>query len=218
MDDPPAGGVAAEREREDAGARLGPRRVAAIRQLWDRHDDALAAAAHQFADQVEQVRIMTPDKDLGQCLHGDRVVQVDRIRGRVIDEAALRERRGVGPSSIPDYLALVGDTADGIPGLPGFGEKAASALLGRYEHIEGIPADTAAWEVKVRGAARLAATLAERRDDVLLYRRLATLVDDVPLPETLAELEWQGAPRQEYLAWCDRVGTTGLRARPSRWR
>lgn len=181
-------------------------------------DDALATGAKRFAAEVEQVRIMTPDKDLGQCLRGDRVVQVDRIRGKTIDEAALRERRGVAPRSIPDYLALVGDTADGIPGLKGFGEKASSTLLGRYGRIEDIPADTAAWEVKPRGAARLAATLAEHHDDVLLYRRLATLVEDVPLAEELADLEWQGAPRRGFLAWCDRVGSNRLRRRPPRWR
>ncbi len=181
-------------------------------------DDALATGAVRWAEQVEQVRIMTPDKDLGQCLRGDRVVQVDRIRRRVIDEAAVRERRGVGPASIPDYLALVGDTADGIPGLPGFGEKGTATLLGQYEHIEAIPADTAAWGVKPRGAAKLAATLAERRDDALLYRKLATLAYDVPLTETLEQLEWKGAPRGEFLAWCDRVGASSLRHRPARWR
>jgi len=180
-------------------------------------DDALATGARRFRDQVEQVRIMTPDKDLGQCLRGQQVVQVDRIRKTVTDEAAMTERRGVAPASIPDYLALVGDTADGIPGLPGFGEKASSALLGHYGHIEAIPADPSAWAVKVRGASRLAATLAERMDDVLLYRQLATLVDDVPLEEDLAQLEWQGAPRQAFSAWCDRVGADRLRDRPSRW-
>ncbi|MCA9705618.1 MAG: flap endonuclease [Myxococcales bacterium] len=191
--------------------------------VWsmDRHeaDDALATGARRFRDHdgVDQVRIMTPDKDLGQCLVGQRVVQVDRIRRTTIDEAALRERRGVAPGSIPDYLALVGDSADGIPGLPGFGEKAAGALLGCYGHLEAIPADADAWAVKVRGAARLAQTLAERMDDVLLYRRLATLVDDVPLREGLDELRWRGAPREAYLAWCDRVGSRTMRDRPSRW-
>ncbi|MEX1363659.1 MAG: 5'-3' exonuclease H3TH domain-containing protein [Nannocystaceae bacterium] len=180
-------------------------------------DDALATGARRFADEVDQVRIMTPDKDLGQCLRGERVVQVDRIRRRTIDEAALRERRGVAPRSIPDYLALVGDSADGIPGLPGFGEKASATLLGRYGRIEDIPADTAAWEVKPRGAARLAATLAERRDDALLYRTLATLVEDVPLTESLEDLRWRGAPRREFLAWCDAVGSDRLRSRPPRW-
>jgi len=181
-------------------------------------DDALATGAIRFADQVDQVRIMTPDKDLGQCLKGDEIVQVDRIRRRTINEAAMRERRGVAPQSIPDYLALVGDTADGIPGLPGIGEKAAGTLLGRYPHIEDIPADTAAWEVKPRGAARIAATLAERREDALLYRSLATLACDVPLKESLDELEWQGAPRREYLSWCEWVGSRGMRDRPPRWR
>lgn len=180
-------------------------------------DDALATGARRFGDRVEQVRIMTPDKDLGQCLRGQQVVQVDRIRRKTIDEVALRERRGVAPHSIPDWLALVGDTADGIPGLPGFGEKAAATLLGRYERIEAIPADTAAWEVSVRGATKLAATLAQRKDDVLLYRTLATLVDDVPLSEELEQLEWHGAPRRAYLEWCERVGVNGLRSRPSRW-
>jgi 5'-3' exonuclease len=181
-------------------------------------DDALATGARRFGDRVEQVRIMTPDKDLGQCLRGQAVVQVDRIRRKTIDEAELRARRGVAPASIPDWLALVGDTADGIPGLPGFGEKAAAAVLARWGTLEAIPDDGAAWDVDVRGAARLAATLAERREDALLYRRLATLVDDVPLQEELEDLEWRGAPRREFLRWCDAVGTTSLRQRPRRWR
>lgn len=181
-------------------------------------DDALATGARRFRDRVEQVRIMTPDKDLGQCLQGQTVVQVDRIRRKTIDEAELRARRGIAPASIPDWLALVGDSADGIPGLPGFGEKAASALLARWERIEAIPAEPAAWGVDVRGAARLAATLGERKDDALLYRRLATLVEDVPLPETLEDLEWRGAPREEFLRWCDAVGSRSLRDRPRRWR
>lgn len=181
-------------------------------------DDALATGAARFRDHVEQVRIMTPDKDLGQCLVGQRVVQVDRIRRKTIDEAELRARRGIAPASIPDWLALVGDTADGIPGLPGFGEKAASALLARWGKLEALPADPAAWDVDVRGAARLAATLRERMADVMLYRTLATLVDDVPLPQALEDLEWRGAPRGEFLRWCDAVGTTSLRERPRRWR
>ena len=181
-------------------------------------DDALATGARRVREQVEQVRIMTPDKDLGQCLAGQQVVQVDRIRKKTIDEVELRARRGIPPASIPDWLALVGDTADGIPGLPGFGEKAASAVLARWGRLEAIPTDAAAWGADVRGAARLCATLAERRDDAVLYRRLATLVDDVPLPETLEDLEWRGAPRREFLRWCDAVGTTSLRERPRRWR
>jgi 5'-3' exonuclease len=156
-------------------------------------DDALATAATRFRDQVEQVRILTPDKDLGQCLSGRRVVQVDRIRGREIDEEALRARRGIGPESIPDFLALVGDTADGIPGLPGFGEKTAAALLARHVHLEAVPDDPALWPAGIRGAAQKAGALASGRHAALLYRQLATLVRDVPLPESLEDLRWRRA-------------------------
>ena len=151
-------------------------------------DDALATAAFRFREQVDQVRILTPDKDLGQCISGSRVVQVDRIRGRTIDEEALRARRGVGPESIPDLLALVGDPADGIPGMPGFGEKTAAALLSRHVHLESIPEDPALWPPGIRGAAQKASALASGRENALLYRRLATLVRDVPLAETLEDL------------------------------
>jgi 5'-3' exonuclease len=185
-------------------------------------DDALATAADRFRDQVDQVRILSPDKDLGQCLSGDRVVQVDRIRGRVIDEAALRERRGVGPRSIPDLLALVGDEADGIPGIPGFGERTAAALLGPHRHLEAIPRDPAAWPVAVRGAPRLAAALASLWEDALLYRKLATLVTDVPLDEPLEALRWPGVPRERLEAWAERWGARrlmeSLHSRPgTRW-
>jgi 5'-3' exonuclease len=175
-------------------------------------DDALATGAARFRDQVDQVRILSPDKDLGQCLSGRRVVQVDRIRGREIDEAALLDRRGIRPESVPDWLALVGDDADGLPGLPGFGEKTASALLGRYLHLESIPADPAAWPRDVRGADRLARSLAEGREAVALYRRLATLVRDVPLGESLDDLRWGGAPRDRFEAWCQSLGATTLLA------
>jgi 5'-3' exonuclease len=181
-------------------------------------DDALATGAHRFRDQVEQVRIMTPDKDLGQCLVGDRVVQVDRMRKTVTNEATFRTNRGFGPASMPDFLALTGDTADGIPGLPGFGEKSAATLLGAYEHIERIPTFVHQWTVKPRGALQLAATLAERRAEALEYRILATLVHDVPLGETLADLEWQGVPRDSFEAWCDRLGATTVRTMVRRWR
>ncbi len=180
-------------------------------------DDALATGAARFADQVEQVRLITPDKDLGQVVRGERVVQVDRVRDKLLDEAAVVARRGVAPASIPDWLALVGDTADGIPGLPGFGEKSASALLARYAHLEAIPEDSSDWDVPVRGAKRLAATLAERREDALLYRKLATLVTDVPLAEELADLAWRGVSRPAFEALCDRLGADRLRARPTRF-
>jgi len=169
-------------------------------------DDALCTAAARFAAEVEQVRILTPDKDLSQCLRGARVVQVDRVRGRVIDQVALRERRGVEPESVPDLLALVGDDADGIPGLPGFGEKTAAALLAGGRHLEEIPHSPAGWPAAIRGAERLAATLRERWDEALLYRRLATLSAEVPLPETLADLRWRGVPRDRFRAMCERLG------------
>ena len=176
-------------------------------------DDALATGAVRFAPEVEQVRVMTPDKDLGQVVEGERIVQVDRMRGKVTGEAALRERRGIGPESIPDWLALVGDTADGIPGIPGFGEKGAAAVLARYGSIESIPTHARDWDVQVRGAMRLATSLAERLEDALLYKRLATLVRDVPLPESLEDLRWRGAPERQWAAWCEEVGAGELRGR-----
>ncbi len=171
-------------------------------------DDALAAGAVKFAGAVEQVRVMTPDKDLGQTVRGTSIVQVDRIRRRVIDEDGVREARGVSPRSIPDYLALVGDTADGIPGIPGFGAKSAAALLAHYEHLEAIPDDPASWTVKVRGAARLGATLAQRREDAMLYRTLATLALDVPLTDDLESLRWHG-PTEDWAAVCASLGQGG---------
>jgi 5'-3' exonuclease len=167
-------------------------------------DDALATGAARWADDVAQVRILTPDKDLGQCLRGQKIVQVDRLRGKLIDEEALLTVRGVKPESIPDYLALVGDSADGIPGIPGFGEKTAAAVLRRYEHLEEIPAREADWQVKVRGAERLAATLQARMADARLYRKLATLVTDVPLPGDLESLRYRGVSGT-FGAWCDEV-------------
>lgn len=181
-------------------------------------DDALATGARRFRDEVEQVRILTPDKDLGQCLQGDRVVQVDRRQRKLIDESRFRAERGFGPQSMPDFLALAGDSADGFPGLPGFGKKTASLLVGAYQHLERIPADANRWTVKPRGAPQLATTLVERRADALLYRRLATLVDTLELECGLADLEFRGVPRRDFEQWCDRVGAVGLKAVPRRWR
>lgn len=181
-------------------------------------DDQMAAAAWRWADDVEQVRLLTPDKDLGQCIRGTQIVQVDRIRKKVVDEAAFRERRGFAPESMPDYLALVGDTADGIPGLKGFGEKSVSRLLSRWGHLEDIPKDPEAWD-GIRGAKRLVETLTDAWEDAVLYRELATLRDDVPLPEkSVAELEWSGVPRDAFSEWCERWGTEDLQDRPHRWR
>jgi 5'-3' exonuclease len=178
-------------------------------------DDALATGAARFGAEVEQVRILTPDKDLGQCLSGTHVVQVDWRAKAVVDEEALRRRRGVGPASIPDLLALTGDDADGIPGLPGFGEKSAAALLAKFVHLERIPADPRAWP-PVRQAARLSATLEEHREDALLYRQLATLRTDAPIG-SLEEARFRGVPRDRFLAWCDSLGVSDLRSRPRRW-
>jgi 5'-3' exonuclease len=182
--------------------------------VWsmDRHeaDDALATAAARFRGEVEQVRILTPDKDLAQCLVGTRVVQVDRLRRRTVDEAALRERRGFGPASVPDFLALVGDDADGIPGLPGFGERTAAALLSAFPSLERIPRDPASWPNGLRGADRLCATLAARWEDALLFRRLATLVTDVPLAGSLEELRWPGVPGDRIEAFSARTGARRL--------
>jgi 5'-3' exonuclease len=180
-------------------------------------DDGLASGAARFAAEVDQVRIMTPDKDLGACLRGTSVVQVDRRQQMGTDAAGFRAARGFGPRSMPDFLALTGDTADGIPGLSGFGERSAAAVIGAYEHIEQIPQHAHQWSVQPRGALRLATTLAAERELALLYRKLATLVEDVPLAESLADLEFRGVPRARFEAWCDELGVTTLRTTPKRW-
>ena len=178
-------------------------------------DDALATGAARFADEVDQVRILTPDKDLGQCLRGTHVVQVDWRAKSIVDETALLRRRGVGPASVPDWLALTGDDADGIPGLPGFGEKTASALLARFIHLEQIPGNPTTWPA-VRQAPRLAATLDAHREDALLYRRLATLRTDAPIG-SLEETTFRGVPRDRFLQFCESIGASELRGRPARW-
>jgi 5'-3' exonuclease len=184
-------------------------------------DDALATAAARWAEApgVEEVRLCSPDKDLMQCVRDDRVVVWDRRRGRVHDRAAVLEKMGVVPEAIPDYLALVGDAADGIPGLPRWGAKSAAAVLGRFRRLEAIPDDPAAWaDLKVRGRAGLAESLAARREDALLYRRLATLVTNAPLEEDLADLEWRGARRDRMAELAARLDDDRLIARIPRWR
>ena len=173
-------------------------------------DDALAAAARVAADSraVEQVIICTPDKDLSQCVKGQRVVQLDRRKRELRDEKGVIARFGVGPASIPDYLALVGDSADGFPGIPGWGEKASGAVLGRYAHLERIPVSHTQWEVAVRGAARLAAALEEHRELAMLFRRLATLRTDVPVG-TVDDLQWRG-PTPEFEGVAQQLGVPGL--------
>ena len=158
-------------------------------------DDAMAAAAVRAAadPRVEAVNICTPDKDLAQVVDDVAgIAQVDRRKEVVYDRAGVVEKFGVEPASIPDWLALVGDAADGIPGLPGWGAKSASIVLARYCHLEEVPSDPNLWDVAVRGANRLAATLAERRDEALLYRRLATLDLNAPVMDDVDELQWSG--------------------------
>jgi len=181
-------------------------------------DDALATAAARFAPQVQQVVLMSPDKDLAQCVRGRRVVGYDRRKGAFIDEAGVWEKFGVAPESIPDYLALVGDSADGLPGVRGWGAKTTAAILAEYRHLEGIPLEAPLWKPGVRGAERLVEALRGSLSEALIYRFLATLRYDVPLGENLADLEWRGVPRGRFLEFCDRWGFGGLRERPRRWR
>lgn len=181
-------------------------------------DDAIATAADRWRGDVEVERIVicSPDKDLTQVV-GGTVITRNRMREEELDESGVVAKFGVPPSSIPDYLALVGDSADGIPGVERWGAKSAAALLAEYGDIDSIPADPTSWEVTVRGREALSANLASAADDVRLYRTLATLRRDVPLTESLADLEWQGVPRAAFLSLCSRIGAPELVSRPHRW-
>jgi 5'-3' exonuclease len=183
-------------------------------------DDALAAAAARWQDDpgVERIWICSPDKDLAQCVRGSRVVLRDRRRARTFDEAGVHERWGVAPESIPDYLALVGDSSDGFPGLPGWGARSAAAVLARFGHLERIPTAVGEWHVDVRSAPALSATLRARWDEAQLYKRLATLRLDVPLPQSdPGELRWRGARRGRFTALCEELGQRALAQRPHLW-
>ena len=182
-------------------------------------DDALGTAAVRWQDSpgVEQIVLCSPDKDLAQVVRGDRVVTLDRRREIVTNEDGVREKFGVSPASIPDYLGLVGDSADGIPGIPRWGAKGTAQVLDHYGHIEDIPADAADWAINVRGAKSLAASLAANMENALLYRHLATLRLDVPISEDLPDLEWQGAPQRLYQDLCDELGFGRLRDGVGRW-
>jgi 5'-3' exonuclease len=157
-------------------------------------DDALASAASAAAEnpQVERVIICTPDKDLAQCVRGGRVVQLDRRTGTIYDESAVIRKFGVRPESIPDYLGLVGDSADGFPGLPGWGAKSTAAVLAKFGHLESIPHDSRNWQVNAVNADNLAATLVRQWDNALLFRTLATLRTEIPLFEDVDQLRWKG--------------------------
>lgn len=180
-------------------------------------DDALASAAAVADDDpsVEQVVICTPDKDLGQCVRDGRVVQLDRRKVVVLDEAGVTAKFGVGPASIPDYLALVGDSADGFPGLPGWGAKSTATVLARYGSIEKIPDAPGQWQVPVRNRPALAATLAAHRSDAMLFKDLATLRVERSLLSDVDSLRWAG-PTPVFAEVCDRIDARPLAARAAR--
>ena len=183
-------------------------------------DDAMATAANMWVElpAVDQIVICSPDKDLAQMVRDDLVVCLDRRRGLILDRAGVEAKFGVLPESIPDYLALVGDSADGFPGLPSWGAKSAAAVLARYVHIESIPDDASAWDVQVRGADRLAANLASRRREAALYKLLATLRLDVPIAEDADALQWSGADPAGFRELWDELGFAALAEEPHRWR
>jgi 5'-3' exonuclease len=174
-------------------------------------DDALAAAASMAAadSRVEQVIVCTPDKDLAQCVRDDRVVQLDRRTREIRNASGVQQKFGVAPESIPDWLALVGDNADGFPGLPGWGARSAATVLARYRHLEDIPKQAAQWDVSMRGAERLATTLTQQWERALLFRRLATLRPDAPMGVDVDGLHWKG-PRADFADWAERFGAAAL--------
>lgn len=182
-------------------------------------DDALATAAAYCTrlSEVEQVVICSPDKDLAQMVQGDSVVCYDRRRETVMGETGVVEKFGVSPSSIPDLLALTGDAADGIPGVPKWGAKTSAQLLARYGHIEDIPHDAADWDVKVRGAAAAAESLNAHASEARLYKDLTTLRTNVPIDASLAALEWKGVDREKYQALCEDLGFGRLASLPHKW-
>jgi 5'-3' exonuclease len=181
-------------------------------------DDALASAVARFRNEssVDQIVICSPDKDLAQLVFGNRIVCWDRRRDIIYDDQAVLTKFGVRPTSIPDWLALVGDAADGFPGIPGWGAKSAAAVLVRYEHLEAIPEDNSQWGLGTARALRLTESLKSHQEDVLLYRRLATLRQDVPLAESLQDLEWRGA-HERLKSLCHELGNKTLPERISRW-
>jgi 5'-3' exonuclease len=182
-------------------------------------DDALATGAKLYRDAADQIVLCSPDKDLAQCVIDARVVCLDRRRERELDYQGVIEKFGVRPESIPDWLGLVGDSADGIPGIPRWGAKSSAAVLLEYRHIDAIPDDVEQWSVKVRGAKSLAENLRAHREQATLYRQLATLREDVPLDESLDDLRWRGARRGQLEALLSELGMGNeLLQRIARWR
>jgi 5'-3' exonuclease len=186
----------------------------------DEADDGLATAVARFSGdaRVEQIVICSVDKDLAQCVDGEHVVLRDRMRRVTYDEPGVHAKFGVAPESIPDYLALVGDSSDGYPGLPGWGSKSAAAVLDRWIHLEAIPDSPLDWEVPLRGAVSLAATLRDHRSEAALYKRLATLNADAQIGEGLDDLEWRGVEREAFVALCAELGFETVGSRVHRWR
>jgi 5'-3' exonuclease len=184
-------------------------------------DDALAAAAARFADDpaVERVVILSPDKDMAQCVREDgRIVTYDRRKRLFVDADGVRQKFGVSPESIPDLLALVGDSADGDPGIPGWGAVSTAAVLRRYPHLEDIPDTIGRWDVTVRGGATLATSLRDHREEAYLYRELARLRLDAPIPQrSVEELRWRGVPRARFEALVERLAAPTLLGRVPRW-
>jgi 5'-3' exonuclease len=185
----------------------------------DEADDGIATAVARFSidRRVEQIVICSVDKDLSQCVDDERVVLRDRMRKVTYNEDGVRAKFGVGPESIPDYLALVGDSSDGYPGLPGWGAKGAAAILARWLHLEAIPESPLDWDIALRGASTLAATLRDHRAEAALYKRLATLNADAAIGETLDDLEWHGVRRDEFTALCAELGFQTIGSRVHRW-
>ncbi|MHC5012115.1 MAG: 5'-3' exonuclease [Planctomycetota bacterium] len=181
-------------------------------------DDALATATKKYRRSFDRIVIASPDKDLAQCVEDGTVVQWDRRKDVWYDTAGVTAKFGVSPASIPDYLALVGDAADGIPGVPAWGVKSAATVLAAYGSLEKIPADFSTWRVKVRGAKRLGESLADHMEEAVLWKRLATLRRDVPLSEGKRDLEWRGAHRKTWKRFAEEHGLGGLAERPHRWR
>ncbi len=214
-------GVAADLLAQFADAERALRALGIVTwpMVEDEADDALAAAVarHGPDPRVEQVVICSVDKDLSQCVEGTHVVLRDRMRRITYDAAGVIAKFGVSPPSIPDYLALVGDSSDGYPGLPGWGAKSAAAVLSRWQHLDRIPASPLDWEVPLRNAVRLAATLHQQMPEALLFRRLATLNRDAPIDGRLEELEWRGVARADFTSLCAELGFRTIGQRVHRW-
>jgi 5'-3' exonuclease len=185
----------------------------------DEADDAIATAVARFTgdSRVEQIVVCSVDKDLAQCVDDGRVVLRDRIRRITYDEAGVVAKFGVTPKSIPDYLALVGDSSDGYPGLAGWGARSSAAILARFGNLDAIPESPLEWNVPLRGASQLAAVLRDHKADAFLYRRLARLNTDAAISGTLDDLAWRGVPRSEFLAICAELGIERVSERVHRW-